>query len=140
MIFGGRTRAQLRKILIHGATRPRSRSTAGVQGWPGTVTQIPCVTGARTSGPGLTSTRQGPPLPAARTKDLTAGGEDTEKPDRREALHLRGLGGVLAAEPAWGFSDDSQILCAESRIVAIGDATESRVRSLRARSALMPSS
>ena len=49
----------------------------------------------------------------------------------REALHLRGLGGVLAAEPAWAFSDDSQILCEEGRIVAIGDATEARVRSLR---------
>jgi enamidase len=48
-----------------------------------------------------------------------------------EALHLRGLGGVLAAEPAWAFSDDSQILCEEGRIVAIGDATEARVRSLK---------
>ena len=48
----------------------------------------------------------------------------------REALHLRGLGGVLAAEPAWAFSDDSQILCEEGRIVAIGDAAEARVRSL----------
>ena len=51
----------------------------------------------------------------------------------RTALHLRGLGGVLAAEPAWAFSDDSQILCEEGRIVAIGDATEARVRSLRER-------
>lgn len=48
-----------------------------------------------------------------------------------EALHLRGLEGVLAAEPAWAFSDDSQILCEEGRIVAIGDATEARVRSLK---------
>ncbi len=48
-----------------------------------------------------------------------------------EALHLRGLGGVLTAKPAWAFSDDSKILCEEGRIVAIGDATEARVRSLK---------
>jgi enamidase len=48
-----------------------------------------------------------------------------------EALHLRGLGGVLAAEPEWTFSDDNQILCQDGRIVAIGDAVQARARSLK---------
>ena len=47
-----------------------------------------------------------------------------------EALHLRGLG-AYSSEPAWAFSDDSEILCEEGRIAAIGDTTEARVRSLK---------
>ena len=47
------------------------------------------------------------------------------RPNARSAARA-GPGGVLAAKPAWAFSDDSQILCEEGRIVAIGDATEGR--------------
>ena len=49
----------------------------------------------------------------------------------RETLLVVGLRGVLAAEPAWGFSGDSEILCEEGRIAAIGEATKPRVRSLQ---------
>lgn len=40
------------------------------------------------------------------------------------ALHVRNLGGLLAAEPEWGWRDDRELLCAHGRVVAIGDGVD----------------
>lgn len=47
------------------------------------------------------------------------------------ALHVRNLGGVLAAEPSWGWRADTDLLCAGGEIVAIGPSTTDRLAALR---------
>lgn len=37
------------------------------------------------------------------------------------ALHVRNLGGLLGAEPSWGWRADGELLCAHGRILAIGE-------------------
>lgn len=46
------------------------------------------------------------------------------------ALHVRNLGGLLAAEPAWGWREDRELLCAHGRVLAIGAGVGPALRSL----------
>jgi enamidase len=46
------------------------------------------------------------------------------------ALHIRNLGAVLAADPHWGFRPVAEILCAEGRIVALGDDVSAELSSV----------
>jgi enamidase len=50
-----------------------------------------------------------------------------------EPLHVRCLGGFLASEPGWGFTDDSEILCEDGKIIVLGEEIELRLRALESR-------
>lgn len=45
-------------------------------------------------------------------------------------LHVRNLGGLLGAEPAWGWYPDRELLCAHGRVLAIGAGVDRALRAL----------
>jgi imidazolonepropionase-like amidohydrolase len=47
------------------------------------------------------------------------------------ALHVRNLGGLLAAEPDWGWRADRELLCAAGRVLATGDDVGPALAALR---------